>query len=171
MTVSGVFIAALFFFISGSKPLKSLSPERPPVNLFSWYILATIGGQFAIHFGCLYVIRKMTLPYVDLYLNNLINDCSAAEELLPDADFKPNVLNTVIFLLENIMQLFVFLVNYQGHPFMQSIKENKLLYYGFIASFTFMFMLSWEIIPPLNRMMDLVALPNREVIVRKGDEM
>ncbi|KNB45779.1 putative cation-transporting ATPase [Blastocystis sp. subtype 4] len=152
MTISGILIAGLFFFISSSKPLKSLSPERPPVNLFSWYILATIAGQFVIHFGCLYVIRKMTLPFVDF----------SAEELFPDADFKPNVLNTVIFLLENILQLYVFLVNYQGHPFMQSIRENKLLYYGFIISFSFMFLLSWEIIPPLNRMMDLVPLPNRE---------
>ncbi len=67
MTISGILIAGLFFFISSSKPLKSLSPERPPVNLFSWYILATIAGQFVIHFGCLYVIRKMTLPFVDLY--------------------------------------------------------------------------------------------------------
>ena len=88
---------------------------------------------------------------------------SSAEELLPDADFKPNVLNTVIFLLENIMPLFVFLVNYQGYPFMQSIKENKMLYYGFIASFSFMFLLSFEILPPLNRMMDLVPLPNWKV--------
>ena len=94
-------------------------------------------------------------------------ECSSAEELFPDADFKPNVLNTVIFLLENILQLYVFLVNYQGHPFMQSIRENKLLYYGFIISFSFMFLLSWEIIPPLNRMMDLVPLPNREVRMRR----
>lgn len=63
MTVSGFLIAGLFFFISGSKPLKSLSPERPPVKLFSWYIVATIAGQFAVHFGALYLIRSMTLPY------------------------------------------------------------------------------------------------------------
>ena len=61
------------------------------------------------------------------------------------------------------MPLFVFLVNYQGHPFMQSIQENKFLHYGFIASFCFMFSLSLEILPPLNRMMDLVPLPNWKV--------
>lgn len=37
----------------------------------------------------------------------------AREELLPDADFKPNVLNSVVFLIDISMQLFVFLVNYQ----------------------------------------------------------
>lgn len=46
---------------------------------------------------------------------------------------------------------------------MQSIQENKFLYYGFIASFAFMFSLSLEILPPLNRMMDLVPLPNWKV--------
>ena len=82
---------------------------------------------------------------------------------MPDAEFQPNVLNTVVFLLENILQLFVFLVNYQGHPYMQSIRENRMLYYGFIAAFVFMFALSFEIIPPINRMMDLVPLPNWKV--------
>ena len=32
---------------------------------------------------------------------------------MPDADFTPNVINTVIFLIDIIMQLFVFIVNYQ----------------------------------------------------------
>lgn len=98
-------------------------------------------------------------------------ECSNSEELLPDTDFKPNVLNTVIFLLENILQLYVFLVNYQGHPFMQSIRENKLLCYGFVISFAFMFLLSWEVIPPLNRMMDLVPLPSRIVRMKKKNDM
>lgn len=72
MTVSGFLIAGLFFFISGSKPLKSLSPERPPVKLFSWYIVATIAGQFAVHFGALYLIRAMTLPYASAYSFSLM---------------------------------------------------------------------------------------------------
>ena len=39
--------------------------------------------------------------------------CSGSEELSPDTEFVPNVLNTVVFLLDIIMQLFVFIVNYQ----------------------------------------------------------
>lgn len=46
---------------------------------------------------------------------------------------------------------------------MQSIKENKPLYYGFIVSFGFFFLLSLEIIPPINRMMELVPFPNWKV--------
>ena len=66
MTVSGLFIAALFLFISASKPLPQLSAQRPTTNLFSWLILATIAVQFAIHFVCLILVRKMTLPYIDM---------------------------------------------------------------------------------------------------------
>ena len=46
---------------------------------------------------------------------------------------------------------------------MQSIKENKALYYGFIACFSLFFILSLEILPPLNRMMELVPFPNWKV--------
>lgn len=46
---------------------------------------------------------------------------------------------------------------------MQSIKENKPLYYGFIVCFTFFFILSFEIIPPLNRLMELAPFPNWKV--------
>jgi hypothetical protein len=41
------------------------------------------------------------------------------ESMLPDAEFKPNVLNSVVFLLATTMQTNTFLVNYSGHPFMQ----------------------------------------------------
>ena len=66
MTISGVLIAGIFFFISSSKPLRVLSPEHPPSKLFSGSILATISLQFMVHFVIMYVIRKMTLPYVSL---------------------------------------------------------------------------------------------------------
>lgn len=68
MTISGFLIAGIFFLISSSKPLKTLSPERPPTKLFSGYILATIIAQFAVHFAIMYIIRKMTLPFVNRYI-------------------------------------------------------------------------------------------------------
>ena len=86
-----------------------------------------------------------------------------AEELLPDGEFKPNVLNTVVFLVDMAMQLIVFLVNYKGHPFMQSIRENKMLFYGLVVSCCFYLVLAMEIIPPFNRYMQLVAFPSRKV--------
>lgn len=73
MTVSGLFIAALFFFISASKPLPKLSSQRPTTNLFSWLILTTIAIQFLIHFAYLILVRKMTLPYIDMSLSYLLS--------------------------------------------------------------------------------------------------
>ena len=66
MTISGLLIAGIFFFISSSKPLKTLSPEHPPSKLFSSWILATISLQFMVHFVTMYLVRKMTLPYVNM---------------------------------------------------------------------------------------------------------
>ena len=54
----------------------------------------------------------MALPFATEYIDR-VRDIIDREELLPDADFKPNVLNSVIFLIDISMQLFVFLVNYQ----------------------------------------------------------
>ena len=170
MTFSGFIIAGLFFCISASKPLKSLSPEKPPVNLFSWSILTTIALQFAGHFATMAKIRQMALPFVASYWSCGCVIPSGAEELLPDSDFKPNVLNTVIFLLDMAMQLIVFLVNYQGHPFMQSIRENKVLFYGLVGSCCFYLILAGEIIPPFNRYMELAPFPDRKVWLCRTDD-
>lgn len=43
----------------------------------------------------------------------------------PDADFEPNLVNTVCFLVQWVVQLTTFSVNYIGHPFNQSLVENK----------------------------------------------
>ena len=46
---------------------------------------------------------------------------------------------------------------------MQSIRENKPLFYAFCVSFGFFFVLALEIIPPLNRWMQLVPFPSQKV--------
>ncbi|KAG5223867.1 manganese-transporting ATPase PDR [Salix suchowensis] len=48
-TISGVFTAAFFLFISQARPLPTLSAERPHPNIFCFYVFLSLMGQFAIH--------------------------------------------------------------------------------------------------------------------------
>lgn len=43
----------------------------------------------------------------------------------PDTPFEPNLVNTVCFLVNWIVQLTTFAVNYIGHPFNTSLADNK----------------------------------------------
>ena len=43
----------------------------------------------------------------------------------PDTDFQPNLVNTVCFLVQWVVQLTTFSVNYMGHPFNTSLLENQ----------------------------------------------
>ncbi len=44
---------------------------------------------------------------------------------LPDTPFEPNLVNSVCFLVNWIVQLTTFGVNYIGHPFNTSLQDNK----------------------------------------------
>ena len=48
--------------------------------------------------------------------------------MVPDGDFHPNILNSIVFILSAWMQLNTFAVNYCGKPFTQPLRENKLLW-------------------------------------------
>jgi len=45
----------------------------------------------------------------------------------PDARFRPNLVNSSIFILTSTMQLNNFVINYRGAPFTQSLSDNVML--------------------------------------------
>ena len=47
------------------------------------------------------------------------------DKQLPDTPFEPNLVNSVCFLVNWIVQLTTFGVNYIGHPFNTSLQDNK----------------------------------------------
>ncbi len=67
-------------------------------------------------------MTKLTRARTTLY-----PDHAALQEdkQLPDTPFEPNLVNSVCFLVNWIVQLTTFGVNYIGHPFNTSLQDNK----------------------------------------------
>jgi cation-transporting ATPase 13A1 len=150
LTVLGLGVAALFFFVSRAEPLPTLSHTRPPVSVLSRQALLSIGLQFAVHIVTILLATETSLRLVDPYDPSLV----------PDGPFNPNVLNTCTFLLTCVSTINTFAVNYRGRPFMQDLRENRMLYRSLQLSYLILALSVWEVFPPLNDLLQLTALPN-----------
>ncbi|CAG8559023.1 16624_t:CDS:10, partial [Cetraspora pellucida] len=111
VTISGMLLA----------PLEKLAKQRPQTNIFNFYIILSILGQFAIHIASLVYIVDLVFHYEEKKTVDL------------EGDFEPSLLNTAIYLISLSMQVSTFAINYQGHPFRESLKENTALYYGLLS--------------------------------------
>ncbi|VDP67445.1 unnamed protein product [Schistosoma mattheei] len=62
--------------------------------------------------------------------------CSAWDDDFIDlhAEFKPSVLNTLVYLISTGMETVTLAVNYTGHPFMESLIENKPMLISLIVA-------------------------------------
>jgi cation-transporting ATPase 13A1 len=88
----------------------------------------------------------------------------AGEEAAEGAStHKPNLLNTVVFLVETSQQVSVMLVNYKGRPWMRGATENPALLYSLGALVASVVVAAWEIVPLLNSTLGLVALPTDQM--------
>ncbi|EYC39599.1 hypothetical protein Y032_0649g1113, partial [Ancylostoma ceylanicum] len=155
-TIQGLLLAACFLFVSRSKPLKTLSKQRPMSNIFNAYTLLTVTGQFIIHFGCL------------LYVVNSAHAAAPRKEPVDlEAKFTPNVLNTSVYIISMALQVCTFAVNYRGRPFMESLIENKAMLYSILISGSSVFMLAVGASADAMQQFELVILPQelRNILV------
>merc|ERR1711935_1005013 len=91
---------------------------------------------------------------------------NAKEHLPPDHEvdldgtFKPGIVNSVVFLVSNVQQVTVFVVNLQGRPFMNGLTENRPLLWSLLATFILTFMFASESVPAMNRYFQLIPFPD-----------
>jgi cation-transporting ATPase 13A1 len=115
--VQGLVISVFFYFLSTAEPLNKLSRHRPPNSIFQPAIMLSIFLQFLTHLAALILVVNMAQPFL-----------IRGEDWVPDKEFKPDVLNTSVYLLNFWINVVNFLVNYQGEPFMVPLRENRKLY-------------------------------------------
>lgn len=152
MTVTGIVLAVASFMVSRSKPLKKLSPQRPASSVFSPGLFVSLLGQFAIHVVALIACTRCVEPYIP---PGYVPD--------PEAEFSPSLMNTVVFLLSIAQQISVYVLNYKGRPFMQGIRDNKLLLNSLVTAFAILIVCAAELSTDLNEYMELVSWPTRDL--------
>jgi cation-transporting ATPase 13A1 len=92
-TISGLFTATFFLFISHARPLDTLSAQRPHPNIFSPYVILSLLGQFAIHITFLITAVKGAQAFMP-------EEC-----VEPDSEFTPNLVNTVSYMANMMIQV------------------------------------------------------------------
>eukprot|EP01083_Nonionella_stella_P087110 242202_1 len=164
MTITGMMIAALFFFVTQSEPQFYLSQQQPHKSVFSAYIIWSLIGQSVTHLYTLMCAVAWSKPHTP----------TDEETRDPEGKFKPNVLNTVVFLVSTIQIVATFAANYAGYPFMQSLSDNKKLHRTILALCAVCFACGLGWWPSFDKLMQIAPLPSDEfrsnlLILMAGD--
>ncbi|KAF9271223.1 hypothetical protein BGZ74_006326, partial [Mortierella antarctica] len=123
--------------ISKATPLDKLSKEHTQANIFTFYIILSVLGQFAVHIFSLVYITHEAKVY-------------KPEHDIDERTFEPVLLNSAIYLVSLSMQVSTLAIDYKGHPFRESLKGNT--YYVAVAGAT-------EFMPEFNEWLQLVPFP------------
>ena len=143
-------ISMFFLMLSKAKPLNKLNSNKPPITIFTLSSIISILGQFIIHISSMILV---------IYLTENVDPFLIGQEKSLDEKFSPNLINTIIFLFQIFNQIIIFVINYQGEPFMENILKNSsmmTLIVGIIAIGTIIF---FDLYPQLNEDFELVSLP------------
>ena len=154
----GIVISMFFLMLSKAKPLSKVNSNKPQINIFNFAAFFSISGQFLIHLFSLNLI---------IYITEKVDPFYIRQEKSLDEKFSPNLINTILFLFQIFNQSIIFIVNYQGEPFMKNLSNNSLMKWLISIIFFFGFLIFFDLYPQLNEDLELVQLP--EDIIYKFD--
>jgi cation-transporting ATPase 13A1 len=147
VTITGMLLAGCFLFLSKGQPCQELSAARPQPNIFNWYVLLSVLGQFLLHATSLYVIVGSAIRW------------SFRMRVDENTKFVPGLINTAVYLVSLLMQVSTFVVNYQGRPFRESLAENKPLRTSLLMVGGISVVAASELYPEFNEWLQLVPMP------------
>jgi len=175
-----IMIASLSF--SYAKPVDQLSKVRPLSSLFHPAVFLSMLGQAAIHLFCMYyAVHLATTHMGPEKLQEVVEfhrkDDEAEAALLAaqeegaaedefdfwsmwEKPFLPNLMNTVIFLVETAQIIAILFVNYKGRPWMNGLMENHSLFLSIFLCVGLVATCAWGYFPELNTLIHLEAFPD-----------
>ena len=179
MASSWLIITAAMSF-SYASPVDKMHPQRPLNSLFSPAIIFSIFGQAIIHIACMtFAVQWATdamgpekLEEVKEFFKKAkakqLDQESLCEEddmmcqfnLMWQAPFLPNILNSTVFLVETSQMISVYFANYKGRPWMKGMLENHPLFLSVFICIAGVVVASWEMIPQLNEALQLTPFPD-----------
>jgi cation-transporting ATPase 13A1 len=76
-----------------------------------------------------------------------------------ESPFLPNLMNTIVFLVETAQTVGVLAVNYKGQPWMKGLVENRPLFLSVFILIVGMAVVAWEMVPQANAMIHITPFP------------
>jgi cation-transporting ATPase 13A1 len=173
-----IMTAAVAFSYASS--IDKMHPQRPLHSLWHPAVMVSILGQALIHVACMSLavswateamgpellkevtefFRKAKAKQLDQSTLCDEDDFMCQMNLMWSAPFMPNLLNSTVFLVETSQMISVYFANYKGRPWMKGMLENHPLFLSVFICIGGLIVLSWEMVPQLNELIQLAPLPS-----------
>eukprot|EP00392_Amoebophrya_sp_AT5.2_P004320 g4328.t1 len=183
MMASGTLLSVAAIAFNFARPLDRMHPVRPLRTVFHPALFFSMMGQLAIHLVCMVMVMNLAKEAMgEDELKEVLKfekdrnshiDAMEDEEMndvwwFTKVPFRPNLLNTMVWLVEVSQQISVLFVNYKGRPWMKGMLENQALFLSLFGCMGLVWVCATNAIPIVNETLKLVDVPEDLRITMMG---